>query len=345
MKKILIPPSTELFFGSLQLFEKLPHLKPIVIADVALEHLYAKPLCARWGADLILIPSGEKAKTRQIKEKLEDALLEKGCGKDTVLIAVGGGSTSDLVGFTASTYLRGVPLILVPTTLVAMVDASIGGKTAIDTPHGKNLIGTFYPPRYILADTDTLKTLPEKEWKNGFAEILKMGLVCDPSILEADPASPSTILKAIEAKILITQKDPFDQSLRRILNFGHTIGHALETVSNYEISHGEAVAIGSMTEVYLSHLLGHLNQEDFLKIEKIYSSRFNLSLPKTYMRPALLKALLFDKKKELGLVRFVSLQKIGKAHPFNNSYCSPAPLKELELALDWMEKKYFLYDL
>ncbi|OGN64417.1 MAG: hypothetical protein A3E80_04040 [Chlamydiae bacterium RIFCSPHIGHO2_12_FULL_49_9] len=336
MKKIAIPPSTELFFGSLESHEKLPYPKSVVIADSSLEDLYAKPLCKKWGADLILIPSGEKAKTRQIKEKLEDALLEKGCGKDTVLIALGGGSTLDLVAFTASTFLRGVPLILIPTTLVAIVDAAIGGKTAIDTPHGKNLIGSFYFPRAIFADVAMLKTLPQKEWLNGYAEILKMGLVFDSSLLEADPSLPASILRAIEAKIRIIQKDPFDKSLRRILNFGHTIGHALETISNYEISHGEAVAIGCMTEVYLSAL----KQEEFLKIEKIYSSLFSLSLPKTYLRSALLKALLFDKKKENGQVRFVNLEKIGKAHPFGEAYCRPVSSKELGMALDWMEATY-----
>ncbi len=310
--------------------------RPIIVADRAVKDLH--PLLLE--ADRITLSDNAKNKTTQ--EYLENALFKLGAGKDTILIAMGGGVTTDLVGFVASIYLRGVSLILIPTTLLAIVDASIGGKTAIDTPFGKNLIGTFYPAHAIIVDLDTLKTLPEKEWLNGLAEILKIGLVLDLSIWEMankKPKDKKLIQKAIDGKRSVVNQDPKELGLRRILNFGHTIGHALEAISHYKLSHGEAIAIGSIVEAHLSMHLGYLSEKDFQEIQSSYTA-FPLQLPKNYNRDAFLNALSHDKKRIGVQMRCVLIDAIGHALPFNGDYCRPISAKELEITLDWMEKKY-----
>lgn len=263
-----------------------------------------------------------------------DALFRAGVGKDGTLIALGGGATTDLVGFIASIYMRGLSLILIPTTLLAIVDASIGGKTAVDTPFGKNLLGTIYPPKAVFADLDTLKTLPEKERFNGLAEILKMGLIYDRMIWE----EREPILQAIQAKISIVEQDPTDKGVRRILNFGHTIGHALEAVADYTIPHGMAVALGCVVESHLSMRLNYLSPLDFASIQARYHSFF-LRLPKEYNRSRFLEALSRDKKNVAGKIRFVLIDQIGHAIPFDGDYCRAVSLEELEDTLNWMEKR------
>jgi 3-dehydroquinate synthase len=235
--------------------------------------------------------------------------------------------------------MRGIPLILIPTTLLAMVDAAVGGKTGVDTSYGKNLIGTFYYPKAIFADLDLLQTLPEKEWFNGLAEILKMGLIRDPVIWEMaqkNRKDPDLILKATQGKIDVVEQDPIEQGMRRILNFGHTIGHALETVSHYEMSHGEAVAIGCVVEAHLSMRLGYLSEKDFEQIQEMYS-HWPLKLPRGYTQSKLLQAMSHDKKKAKGEIRFVLINKIGHAISFEGAYCRTVTLKQLESTLDWME--------
>ena len=194
MQKIVISPvslpsPSELYFGEdllrgpllVDLCQRFQG-KIVIIVDARLKVLYGEPLAKKLNASLLTIPGGEMSKTRKIQKYLEDALFKMGCGRDTLLIALGGGVTTDLVGFVASTYLRGVSLILIPTTLVGMVDASIGGKTGINTSFGKNLIGTTYFPKAIVADVSLLNTLPQKERDCGLAEILKLGLVYDSSL-------------------------------------------------------------------------------------------------------------------------------------------------------------------
>jgi 3-dehydroquinate synthase len=307
-----------------------------VPSGVIITEINVLPIAQKLGTEIIEVPSGEKAKTRQVKQQVEDELLEKGYGRDTVIIAVGGGALLDLAGFVASTYMRGVDLILVPTTLLAMVDAAIGGKTGIDTPHGKNLIGTIYHPKMIIADLDILDTLPEKEFQNGFSEIYKMGLIANPSILEETDLE-DLILKTAQAKIKIVQLDPNEKGLRRILNFGHTIGHALEACSGYTLPHGEAVAMGCVTESYLSFLMGHLSNEDYQKIESKFP-RFKL--PKNYNRTSLIHALNFDKKKEKDRVRFVMIDRIGNPLSFSGQYCESVQDDILGFALTKMEQLY-----
>ena len=344
MKKILIRPSTELYIGKNllradRLLEVCGSLKIVLIADEAIKDLYAVDLARKIHAELLTIPNGEKAKALETAKFIIDELFKMGCGRDTLLIALGGGVTTDLVGFIASVYMRGLPLILIPTTLLAIVDAAVGGKTGVDTAYGKNLIGTIYYPKAIFADLDLLQTLPEKEWFNGLAEILKMGLIRDPAIWEMaqkDRKDPDLILKAIQGKIEIVEQDPKEQGMRRILNFGHTIGHALEAVSQYEMSHGEAVALGCVIEAHLSMRLGYLPEKDFESIQAVYS-HWPLKRPNGYTRAKLLQAMSHDKKKARGEIRFVLIDKIGHALPFEGVYCRMVTQNELAPTLDWME--------
>lgn len=306
----------------------------VILADSNLIKLYGKSVAKDLKAEIIEIPTGELAKSRKVKQQIEDHLLRKRYGKETVVIGLGGGSTIDLAGFLASTYMRGLPLILLPTSLLAIVDASIGGKTALDTPHGKNLIGTFYSPKAILADLATLKTLPKNEWHNGFAEIVKIGLVFDIEVFKCK-SLPDLIRKSVQAKISIVEQDPLDSGLRRILNFGHTIGHGIEQISNYKMAHGAAVSIGCVAESYLSYFLGYLSRTEFEYIQELYSYT-SVKLPATYQRHNLIKAMLHDKK---GL-RFVHINKIGHAMPFAGEYCATVPRSALLKTLKFMEQHY-----
>jgi 3-dehydroquinate synthetase len=209
--KLQIRPNTEYILGtdlsdSITTFCQKLGARTVVICDQAVEQMGGGEL----GFELLTFPGGEAAKTRETKQRLEDELLARKMGRDTLIVGLGGGVTTDLVGFLASTYMRGVPLVLAPTTLLAMVDAAIGGKAAVDTPHGKNLIGAFYSPKAIFANLDTLKTLPEKEWLNGLAEIWKAGLMADPRIWRLKNWR-SHLLEAIElsarVKIDCVEKD------------------------------------------------------------------------------------------------------------------------------------------
>jgi 3-dehydroquinate synthase len=317
-------------------------LKVVIIVDRAVRDLYGTKLAQQLGGELLTVASGETAKTKDTVEQLLEAFFKMGLGRDTMLIALGGGVTTDLVGFVASIYMRGLPLILIPTTLLAMVDAAIGGKTAINTSFGKNLIGTIYPPSAIFADLETLKTLPEKEWLNGLAEILKIGLVQDADLCwlaQQDRKDSELISKAIQAKIDVVEQDIREQGIRHILNFGHTIGHGLESMSNYLLAHGEAVAMGSLVEAHLSWQLGYLTENSFLQIKKWYEC-FSLQLPSNYDRHRFFQAMLHDKKKSKGELRFVLIDQIGHAVPFEGAFCRTVSLQELEPSLVWMESVY-----
>lgn len=344
IKPSITPPKTELLIQEglfaedffITHFDQLK--RKFLICDETIRELYGNDLAKKISAELIVIPAGEKAKNQTTVTFLLNELFKKQANRKTTLIALGGGVTTDLVGFVASIYLRGVPLILLPTTLLAMVDASIGGKTSIDSPFGKNLIGSFYHPKAIFSDLHCLKTLPEKEWLNGYAEILKMALIYDDSIwklAKKNKNDPSLIFKAIQGKISIIEKDPLELGLRRILNFGHTIGHALEKISDYEISHGEAVVMGTIGESYLSFALGYLSKEEFEEILSLYQI-FPLKISKKFSREAFFQALGQDKKRS-DKSRFVLIEKIGQAMSFGGSYCKEIPHDLIESTLNWLE--------
>jgi 3-dehydroquinate synthase len=295
---------------------------------------------------LFTFPSGEQEKSRERKAVLEDLLLSQKFGRDTCMIALGGGVTTDLIGFLSSTYCRGVPLVCVPTTLLCMVDASIGGKTGVNTRFGKNLLGTFYPAERILIDPSMLNTLPPSEWTNGAAEVIKYALIHSFQLFQSlkgwqpqDMAYLEKILiECIAIKAQVVELD-FEEKwgLRRILNFGHTIAHAIELLENYRLPHGEAVAIGILVESFLSMRLGHLLESSFIEIEALVRSfPFALKLSSEVDIEKMRSALLFDKKSAKGAARFVLLRKIGACHPFDGEYCTAIPQEALEEALCWM---------
>ncbi len=324
-------------------------VKALIIADQAVKDLHADPLAKALQADLLVVPGGEQSKNQETKDLIEKKLFHGGYGRDTLIIAMGGGATTDLVGFIASTYLRGVPLVLIPTTLLSMVDAAIGGKTAINTSFGKNLLGTFYHPKAILIDTQTLSSLPEIEWLNGLSEMLKMGLISDPllwNLIKDNLKNKTAIFKdlslitrSVEGKARVVEKDPLDTGFRRILNFGHTIGHGIEALSCYEMPHGQAVALGCVVEAHLSMTLGYLSTDEFEEIYNLYSF-YSLRLPQTYTRKSLLQTLSHDKKREQKKLRFVLIDSIGHAISFEGNYCRHVSENELEATLNWMELSY-----
>jgi 3-dehydroquinate synthase len=216
------------------------------------------------------MPSGEEHKTRATWARLTDELLARGFGRDTTIVALGGGGVGDVAGFVAATYLRGVPVVQVPTTLLAMVDASVGGKTGIDTPAGKNLVGAFHQPAAVVIDPTVLRTLPRPHLTAGFAEILKHGAIADEEYfgearrfaergghlsLDLDGLT-SLIRRSVEIKAGIVARDEREGGLRKVLNFGHTIGHAIEAATSYRTLHGNAVAIGMVAEARIAERLG-----------------------------------------------------------------------------------------
>lgn len=244
----------------------------VVISDSTVMKLYGNELteCLRGAGlkvDRIGFPEGESSKSRKMKQYLEEHMLGLGLGRDCCVIACGGGVTGDLAGFTASTYLRGVPVVMYPTTLLSMVDSSIGGKTAIDVPEGKNLLGTFHQPRAVYIDVSLLETLPRRHLLSGMAEVVKHGIIKDrefvkvledrgEDLLDGDPdAQKEIILESCRIKSEVVTADEKELDYRRILNYGHTLGHAMEAASNYSLYHGEAISLGMAMEAGLAESL------------------------------------------------------------------------------------------
>lgn len=298
---------------------------------------------------LFSFPSGEQHKTRATKELLENQLFEKGLGRDTCILALGGGVVTDLVGFVAATYCRGVPLVMIPTSLLGMVDACIGGKTGVNVPYGKNLLGCIYQPKKVVIDLATLKGLPRKELSNGAVEMIKHGLIADHQLFEDletyseglfsldTPILEKLIFKSCCIKRDIVQQDEKENGKRQLLNFGHTVGHALERLTDYSLSHGEAVAIGILVESYLSLKLGILDQHSFDRIKNIFVQyRLPLKLPRIFPVQTLIDAMALDKKSLQGRPRFVIIDAIGSSKAFGSSYCTHVEESLLKNALEWM---------
>ena len=274
---------------------------------------------------LIFIPAGESSKSRQMKEKIEDSLLEKKYGRDTVIIAIGGGVVGDLAGFIASTYNRGIPIIHIPTTLLAMVDSSIGGKTSIDTEQGKNLIGAICQPDAVFADLDFLDTLPKEELLNGLVEVIKIAIALDKelfsfiennvtNILEKEKNSLLHIIKrSIELKKNVVEKDEKEVGLRQVLNFGHTFGHAFEACSDYKSKHGHCISLGIAVESRIAVLNKDLKEKEEKKIISLLVA-FGLPVKaNSDINTDKIMEIMVSDKKTLGQKpRFVILSRIGK---------------------------------
>lgn len=290
----------------------------------------------------IVLPDGERFKNWQTLNRIHDALLADRCERATTLIALGGGVVGDLAGFAAATYQRGAPLIQVPTTLLAQVDSSVGGKTGINHPLGKNMIGAFYQPRLVLADTDVLRSLPERELGAGLAEVIKYGLIRDPAFfdwLESNierlmAREPEALTHAIERscvnKAEVVVADETEAGVRALLNFGHTFGHAIETGLGFgEWLHGEAVAAGMVMAVVLSRRLGWLEETD---VARTISLLRRAGLP--VQGPALgadryLGLMAHDKKVASGRLRLVLLEAIGRG-----VLCDDVPAAEIAAAIE-----------
>jgi 3-dehydroquinate synthase len=306
----------------------------IVISDANVGGLYGAELVAGLrgvglNADLLEFPAGEAAKNINTALDVAQKLLELRADRSSMLIALGGGVVGDLVGFIASVFMRSIPYIQIPTTLMAQVDSSIGGKTAIDLPSGKNLLGTFYQPQAVFADLRYLTTLPEKEFENGLAEIIKYGIIDDEKmfcLLEDDMESvkkgdPALLLKLVETccriKKSIVEIDEKEQGLRRILNFGHTLGHAIEAQSDYAVAHGEGVALGMIAASRISENIGYLESAQRERIESLIGkSGLPVRLPVALSSEGISARLKMDKKKKGDVIHFVLLKKIGM--PFIN---------------------------
>ncbi|MFA4905641.1 MAG: 3-dehydroquinate synthase [Candidatus Margulisiibacteriota bacterium] len=302
------------------LLARLPRLvkgrRVVVITDYTVGALYGKKLSKKLGACLLQLPPGEITKSIAGTSVIYDKLIDLGINRDGLIIALGGGVIGDLAGFTAGTYLRGIDVIQVPTTLLAMVDAAIGGKTAINHPKGKNLIGVFHQPKLVVADVETLNTLPARELKGGLAEVIKYGFIKDPGILKMLSGNPCvdanfwtkliTRCAAIKAEV-VCRDERETTGYRMILNFGHTIGHAIEAVGGFKkFSHGEAVGLGMLAAAKISG-----KREVEAKLVLLLKA---LKLPTTVKLKVkdLLLALKLDKKVKSGKVRFVLPTAVGK---------------------------------
>jgi len=301
-----------------------------VISDSRVAELYGPRViedlrAAGLRAELFPFPCGEWNKTRATWADLTDALLRARIGRDGAVVALGGGVTGDLAGFVAATYLRGLPYAQVPTSLLAMIDAAIGGKTGVDVPAGKNLVGAFHQSRFVLADIETLATLPKVHVAAGMAEAIKHGVVADAGYFEAILADAAAIrardLAALERivargvaiKEAIVAADPLEAGRRQVLNFGHTIGHAVEACSGYAFAHGEAVAIGMVAEALLAESLGAAHPGLATAVRGALE-RFGLpvTVPSDLAADDLLAVMQGDKKVRARSVRFALPRRVGE---------------------------------
>ncbi|MFT3742095.1 MAG: 3-dehydroquinate synthase [Gammaproteobacteria bacterium] len=302
----------------------------VIITDQTVKKYYAQTLLKILKTQntptfLYDFPAGEKYKTIKTKQKLENQMLKAGLGRDTLCLAVGGGVVGDMTGFIAATYMRGIPYIQVPTTLLAMVDSSVGGKTGINTPYGKNLLGAFWQPLAVFADLNCLNTLPLPQRVNGLIEAAKIFLTHDAKyfgylethlskILSGDVKLLGKIIKrAVYWKAKVVKQDPHEKNLRSVLNFGHTIGHALEQVSNYKLLHGYAVGYGILIEAKMSQHLGILPAQDYQRIIDFFAK---LEITARDLKKIPVKKILqttkIDKKATAEGVKYVLLKQIGQ---------------------------------
>ena len=301
----------------------------VVVTNAVVNRLYGSRLmrslqAAGFRTSVICLPDGERTKSLRWVSAILDELVRRRYERTTVLLALGGGVVGDLAGFAAAVYLRGIPFVQVPTTLVAQVDSSIGGKTGVNHPLGKNLIGSFYQPQLVLSDPDVLHTLPAREYRAGLAEVIKYGVIADArlfkfletgmqGILNFDPAAVQHIIQSSSAsKATVVSQDEREGDRRRILNFGHTLGHALETVTKYRrYRHGEAVAIGMVVAARLAVQLGLADTRVAARIrDLVHKAGLPDQLP-PYPAAALLRAMRHDKKVRDQRIHFVLPDRIG----------------------------------
>ncbi len=308
-----------------------PAFRYAIITDSHVGPLYSSAVAQSCGVepdDVLAVPAGEGSKTRGSWGWLTDEMLSRNFGRDSAVIALGGGVVGDLAGFVAATYMRGIPVVHVPTTLLAMIDSAIGGKAGVDTPSGKNMVGAFHQPNGVLVDTEVLATLPLSELRTGFAEALKHGVIADrgyfESVVSAIPAIVYSVAEArdsvsglvvgsIEIKSRIVSRDVHEGGLRKILNFGHTAGHAAEILSGFTISHGEAVAMGMVIEARIAELAGVAEKGMADAIRRaVQGAGLPVVLPVGMDADRMLDVMRTDKKVRGGMIQYSLPGAIGK---------------------------------
>jgi 3-dehydroquinate synthase len=279
-----------------------------------------------WSGSSLTFPAGEASKTREHWARLTDALLADGFGRDSGIIALGGGVAGDLAGFVAATYMRGLPYLQVPTSLLAMLDASVGGKTGVDTPEGKNLIGAFHPPQAVVADPRVLATLPERDFRGGMAEAVKHALIADAdyftwmereaeALLRRDETALTRLVRrSVEIKADVVSGDEREAGRRAILNAGHTVAHALERATAYGIPHGEAVALGLAAECALAEALGVAPSGVAASVTALLGRlQLPVHLPEAVDPDRIIEAMASDKKNRAARIRFALPSRLGGA--------------------------------
>jgi 3-dehydroquinate synthase len=310
--------------------------KYIIITDNNVKKLYGEKILDlfkknKLPVNLIAVLPGEKSKSIERKIEIENKMFELGCGRDSCIVAFGGGIVGDLAGFTASTFNRGISFVQIPTTILSCADSSIGGKTGINTKYGKNLIGAFYQPKKVYIDTNFWQTLNAKEIKNGLAETVKHSLIIDKTFFYYLEKNYQKILDPNIAQYIakknclikknIVEQDEKENGIRQILNYGHTIGHALENLSNNKISHGHAIAIGMNIAGKISNHLGFLSNDDLQKQNNLLVKvGLPIDIPKNIKFSDILDVIKLDKKAKNGEARFVLLNKIGQIKKQGNDY-------------------------
>ena len=312
----------------------LPHIgsgRVVVVTNEIVAPIYLERVQLQFGRQFgssIVLPDGEATKNLDTIGQIYDHLLQGKYDRKTTLVALGGGVVGDITGFAAATFQRGVNFLQIPTTLLAQVDSSVGGKTGVNHALGKNMIGSFYQPKCVVADTEVLRSLPEREVRAGLAEVLKYGLINNPEffawlahnsteLLELDNACISEAIKiCCEAKANIVAQDEKESGIRALLNLGHTFGHAIETASGYGVwLHGETVAMGMVMAADLSKRLGWLNSAEAVQIREVLEKNFGMPVepPADITVAQYLDLMSSDKKSELGKLRFILLKAIGEA--------------------------------
>ena len=327
-----------------QLIENGVTGKLVIITNPIVKRLYGDALKENLAGEgfkviILSVPDGEDQKSLETAGRLYNELTGCYAERTTPILALGGGVIGDLTGFVAATYLRGVPLIQVPTTLLAQVDSSIGGKVAVNHDQLKNIIGAFYQPRLVVTDISTLKTLPAKEFTNGLAEVIKSAVVWEEeffTFLETnlekiksldDRALEEAVFRSAKIKAEIVEKDEKELGLRSILNYGHTIGHAIETASDFKVGHGEAVAIGMLAAARISNKLGILDKNELVRLEGIIKKAGLPTEIPNLMVEKITQAIKHDKKILMGKIRFILPKSIGDV--FITDEVSPSLIEQV----------------
>lgn len=338
------------------LADKHPDRRAAVVTDSNVASLAAKSLISSFGsrpADLVVFPAGEASKTREVKERVEDELIARGFGRDTVIVALGGGVVTDLAGFVAATFTRGVPYVSLTTTLLGAADAAIGGKTAVDTPAATNLIGVFHQPAAVFIDLDRWLTLSDRQIREGLGETVKHACIADAGFFEAledafverglspaefvrdDALAELTARRNCEIKRDFVTSDVHEGNRRMGLNLGHTIGRALETAAGYTLNHGECVAIGLALQSRLGERLGYCSPSDVARIEALLSAiGLPTKIPEEVPVDRIMEAMAHDKKGKAGAIRFVFQDGVGRlAVHDGGSYARPVAAEDVRAFL------------